>query len=155
MTKPRVPSLRPRGAVVGATVTVAAVVLAACGGQPAADRAAGKTLFTAGCGGCHTLADAGTKGSEAGPVPGPNLDDAFRGARQQGFEESSFRATVRKWIQEAQPPMPRQLVKGQDAENVAAYVASVAGKDQQESIVRPARPFPPEDTPADYDQTRG
>ena len=36
------------------------------------DAAAGKTVFaSAGCGGCHTLADAGTNGSI-----GPNLDDA-------------------------------------------------------------------------------
>ena len=34
------------------------------------DAAAGKALFTTSCGGCHTLADAGTSGNV-----GPNLDD--------------------------------------------------------------------------------
>jgi mono/diheme cytochrome c family protein len=34
------------------------------------DAAAGKTLFTTNCGGCHTLADAGTSGTI-----GPNLDE--------------------------------------------------------------------------------
>ena len=37
------------------------------GGQ--GDAAAGKTVFTSNCGGCHTLADAGTTGAV-----GPNLD---------------------------------------------------------------------------------
>jgi len=131
------------------------VALAAgCSSGVEGDAAAGKQLFTGACGGCHTLSDAGTKGSEAGPVPGPNLDDAFRAARQQGFEESTFRGVVHRWIYDAQPPMPRKLVTGQDAEDVATYVASVAGK-TPESVVYPSRPFPPEDTPADYDQTRG
>lgn len=39
---------------------------------PAGDAAAGKEIFaSAGCGSCHTLADAGTSGAV-----GPNLDDA-------------------------------------------------------------------------------
>jgi hypothetical protein len=34
---------------------------------------------------------------------------------------------VRQQIDEADPPMPRHLVTGDDARDVAAYVASVAG----------------------------
>jgi mono/diheme cytochrome c family protein len=42
------------------------------GGAPAGDAAAGKAVFdSAGCAGCHTLADAGASGAV-----GPNLDDA-------------------------------------------------------------------------------
>ena len=59
---------------------------------------------------------------------GPNLDDAFKYDRKQGFAESSIQNVVLEQIRIAEPPMPANLVTGQDAENVAAYVASVAGK---------------------------
>ena len=86
----------------------------------------GKQLFTATCGGCHTLAEAGTKGTI-----GPNLDAAYEQPRANGFKDSSFEALVREQIMLgfpfAQPtPMPANLLSGQDARDVAAYVASVA-----------------------------
>src|SRR3954451_16039105 len=93
-----------------------------------ADQSAGKQLFLNGangkasCGSCHTLADAGSLGKA-----GPNLDDAFRGSREQGFDESTFRNVVRTQIAEAEPPMPEDLLVGEDAHDVAAYVAAVAG----------------------------
>ena len=100
---------------------------AGCGGTGvpapgAADLSTGKTLFQQKCGGCHTLSDAGTSGTI-----GPNLDEAYAGSRLEGFQTSSFEALVRQQIDEADPPMPRHLVGGQDAADVAAYVASVAG----------------------------
>ena len=95
------------------------------------DATAGKTKFVAACGYCHTLADANSKGQT-----GPNLDDAFRGSREQGWNESQFRGVVREWIEIAEPPMPRDAVKGQDAEDVAAYVASVAGKNPESAVER-------------------
>src|SRR5207302_2377466 len=58
----------------------------------------GKQLFTAKCGGCHTLADAGTTGTI-----GPNLDDAFASDRQQGFSEGTIRQVVRDQIAFASP----------------------------------------------------
>ena len=58
---------------------------------------------------------------------GPNLDDAAAGDRIEGLKQSSFEALVRQQIDEADPPMPRHLVTGDDARDVAAYVASVAG----------------------------
>ncbi len=126
----------------------AAGLLAGCGGAQSAldsaDTAAGKTLFTKSCAGCHTLQDAGS----TSPI-GPDLDDAFRGAREQGFEETQFYGVVRRWIREApQPPapgsypvaMPQNLVEGADAENVAAYVAKVAGTspDSEVTVLTPA-----------------
>jgi mono/diheme cytochrome c family protein len=134
------------------------VVTAACGAggvSTSGDKARGKELFvSAGCGGCHTLADANTKGTI-----GPNLDDAFAYDREQGFKESAIQQVVAAQIRyplepiecptpESQPPpskavkkceegsevtptgtpvMPANLVKGSDVEDVAAYVASVAG----------------------------
>lgn len=113
----------------------AAFTLAACGGGQR-DLANGKKQFAA-CGGCHTLADAGTKGTI-----GPNLDDAFRGSRNHGFETSSFEGVVRYWIekpeQRTQPLMPPNLVTGKNADDVAAYVAAVAGTAEVESPARPA-----------------
>lgn len=121
-----------------------ALAAAGCGGNEP-DLANGKAKFAT-CGGCHSLADAGTKGSESGaPTAGPNLDDAFRGARESGFKDSQFEGVVHRWIKIAQPPMNRDLVTGQDARDVAAYVASVAGK-TPDSIVAPSgkKPFPDE-----------
>ena len=50
---------------------------------------AGKQLFIKACGGCHTLADAGT----AGKI-GPNLDDAFAQAREVGMTSATFTQVV-------------------------------------------------------------
>jgi mono/diheme cytochrome c family protein len=125
------------------TVRLVAIVLAAlalsaagCGGdddvtgQEGANRSNGKTLFTTGvdgkpsCGSCHTLLDAGTAGTT-----GPNLDRALGFSCSQGFEESTVYSVVLGQIDLAQGAMPADLVTGQDAVDVAAYVASVAGKD--------------------------
>jgi len=105
----------------------ALLLLAGCGTggkAPAqADLTNGQKLFTSsGCGGCHTLAAAGSQGTT-----GPNLDYAFAGSRQQGFKQSTLENVVLDQIREANPPMPKNLVKGQDAVDVSAYVASVAG----------------------------
>lgn len=89
----------------------------------------GKQLFAAGCASCHALADAGTKGTI-----GPNLDDAFAQARKDGLGENTIRAVVRGQIDfpvqqpvTGSPGMPADIYEGQDADDVAAYVASVAG----------------------------
>ena len=119
-------------------IVVAAVALSAAGcggdeevtGQEGANRSNGKTLFVSGadgnasCGSCHTLLDAGTAGTV-----GPNLDQALGYSCSQGFAESTTYSAVLGQIDLAQGAMPADLVTGQDAVDVAAYVASVAGKD--------------------------
>ena len=128
-------------------VGIASVGLAACGGSgEPADLAAGKQKFTQMCGSCHTLADAGTKG-----LIGPNMDDSWRASRQAGIRDSQFQGTIERWIREAQKPMPRDLITGQDATNVAAYIASVAGT-SAESGVFPAQTTPEVPSPARQDQ---
>lgn len=108
-------------------VLAAALAAAGCGTggieRGNADQTAGKKLFVQNCGSCHTLTDAGTQGKV-----GPDLDAAFMYDRKQGFAESTFANVVLDQIRIAEPPMPANLLKGQDAENVAAYVAAVAGK---------------------------
>ena len=109
----------------GALLCIAALALVGCGTDgltsEAADTSEGKALFREKCGGCHALDEAGTQGAQ-----GPNLDDAFRGPRDQGFDESTIREVVRHQIDFPAPPMPADLVQGEEAEAVAAYVAAVA-----------------------------
>ena len=82
------------------------------GGGP--DLTAGKELFTGTCGGCHTLADAGTAGAV-----GPNLDD-LAPDQQRVLDAIANGGT-------GSGTMPPGLFTGADAEAVAAYVSSVAG----------------------------
>jgi mono/diheme cytochrome c family protein len=129
--------LRARLVCVAGLAALAAAAVGGCGtvGRvEAGDVAAGKKLFVENCASCHTLADAGTKGTI-----GPNLDDAFVHLRSktdpgQGFDESTIRDVVRGQIAYPveEPPtggpgMPADIVTGSDADAVAAYVASVAG----------------------------
>ena len=123
-----------RGLVGACAVLIAALAATGCGSgglTGAGDAARGKELFVneGQCGSCHVLADAGTKG-----VIGPNLDDAFLQARHDGLGEATIRAVVRDQISypveepsTGSPGMPADLVTGEDADAVAAYVASVAG----------------------------
>src|SRR5206468_4870657 len=97
--------------------------LGGCGGGNE-DLAKGKQLFTQRCGSCHVLADAGTKGTI-----GPNLDDAFKQDVADGLGRSTIEGVVRKQIELPQGgQMPPNLVTGQDADDVAAYVADLVGK---------------------------
>ena len=79
------------------------------------DPAAGKAVFTgsAGCTGCHTLADAGSSGTI-----GPNLDEA----------SPSFDKVVER-VTDGKAPMPsfKDTLTEQQIQDVAAYVSSVAG----------------------------
>ena len=111
----------------GALLVLATALLAAgCGTggiSKGGDATQGKQLFLDKCGGCHTLADAGTHGTQ-----GPNLDDAFAPSLKQGIEQVTIEQVVRDQIELAVPPMPQDLVTGSNADAVAAYVASVVGK---------------------------
>jgi cbb3-type cytochrome c oxidase subunit III len=106
----------------------ALLLLAGCGTGGKAttkgDQQNGAKLFkSAGCAGCHTLAAAGSVGTI-----GPNLDDAFAADKQQGFALTTIENVVLDQIREANLPMRQNLVKGQDAVDVAAYVAAVSGQ---------------------------
>jgi plastocyanin len=95
----------------------------------------GKEQFVAKCASCHVLERAGATG-----VTGPNLDQAFQRARKDGFGETTFEGLVYAQIlnpainpqidpeTRREAVMPANLVTGEDAEDVAAYVASAAGK---------------------------
>jgi cbb3-type cytochrome c oxidase subunit III len=109
-------------------VAVAAGCDAGTGGVEASTGSVsnGKRLFQDRCARCHVLADAEAPGKPQGNI-GPNLDDAFAGVREHGIDESTIREIVADQIKYAFPPMPQNLVTGDDVGDVAAYVASVAG----------------------------
>jgi cbb3-type cytochrome c oxidase subunit III len=129
---------------------VAALGLAACGdtvgySDGSGDRIRGKELFVQGCGSCHELADAGTTGTI-----GPNLDYAFVQSRIDGLGEDTILQVVRGQIaypvttpSTGAPGMPANIFEGQDAEDVASYVASVAGLDAEGNPIDPANPPKP------------
>lgn len=125
---------RRRTVLLAVTLGSLATLLAGCGTlgytSAKADKTHGKALFSSKCGSCHTLADAGTTGTI-----GPDLDYAFKQDLAVGMTEGTIRQVVRGQIAYAvtetstgAPGMPKNLVKGEDAKDVAAYVASVAGK---------------------------
>ena len=118
---------------------VAALGLSACQVKDDGDNlVAGKAAFVQKCGSCHALARAGTTG-----VTGPNLDAAFERAITDGFGRSTIEGIVRaqidnpnidsqldprKNVEEPSAYMPANLVKGETAEDVAAYVAYAAAR---------------------------
>ena len=112
----------------GATLALASI-LAACAGTEGdnADLVNGKRLFVGEgtCGSCHALKRAGTRGTQ-----GPDLDQAFINSREKGFGDSVIEGVVHEQIRYPRrgSTMPADLVKGDDARDVAAYVAEVAGK---------------------------
>jgi uncharacterized cupredoxin-like copper-binding protein len=121
-----------RAGFAGLAVAGAALVLSACSARPKADDVnlvSGKQLFVQKCGSCHVLARAGTKGTT-----GPNLDEAFQQAIKDGMPRSDFAGAIHGQIlhPNRNGVMPAKLVTGDQAYEIAAYVAqSVAagGKD--------------------------
>jgi mono/diheme cytochrome c family protein len=104
---------------------VALVALTTGCGREDPDLVNGKEKFAAKCASCHTLARANATG-----VNGPNLDEAFGPARGAGLGQTTVEGVVLDQISGvlANSEMPADLVTGQDAKDVAAYVARVAGQ---------------------------
>src|SRR5204862_6441497 len=123
---------------------VVALLPSGCGGlaqtglarRSGSDVGHGKQLFVSKCGSCHKPADAGTRGTI-----GPDLDGALAGPRAQHFRESTTRQVVYDQIYHAAPggAMPAKIVAGADANDVAAYVASVGGPGSGRQGARRAR----------------
>jgi cytochrome c551 len=120
----------------------AALSLAACGfgeqgiavpkGSP--DRN-GAVLFATHCSGCHTLAAAGTQGTgnRSQRTQGPSLNQ-----RTETYEDALF-AIQNGGFSGA--IMPQNIVVGQEAEEVARFVARYAGEEAEESP-RPGQESP-------------
>jgi len=105
----------------------APLALTACGREETPDLVNGKTLFIGKgtCGSCHALKRAGTSGTQ-----GPDLDQAFAQARRDGMDAETVEGVVLHQIgyPRRDSIMPADLVEGDDARDVAAYVGEVAGQ---------------------------
>jgi mono/diheme cytochrome c family protein len=107
-----------------AAAAALALTLTGCELKDAGDNLVnGKELFVEKCGACHALDRAGTAGTI-----GPDLDSAFRRARVDGLGSGTIAGVVQGQILHPgrDSRMPAGLVKGEDAEDVAAYVARAA-----------------------------
>ncbi len=116
-------------------MVVLAVIAAGCGAVgrvTSGNPVAGKALFIAKCGGCHTLANAKTAGTI-----GPNLDYAFAADKGPLFRSPGTEQTIRDIVRgqiayaESDPGTGHQgmipdLLNGQQAKDVAVYVAKCA-----------------------------
>lgn len=81
-----------------------------------ADQTHGRELFSSKCATCHTLADAGAVGRV-----GPDLDVL---APTEGLILNA----INQGRARGQGQMPAQLLDGDDAKDVAKYIAEVAGR---------------------------
>lgn len=130
MRSPSTIPTRSRCLAALALAAIVAVGAAGCNKNGGADVNRGKALFTARCSTCHQLADAGAGGG----TQGPNLDAAFRAARQQGEDADTISGIVKAQVESPRPSdqnasasMPAELATGQDLNDIAAYVGAVAG----------------------------
>lgn len=121
---------RPRALLAGALGVAALAGITGCDLQENADLGKGEALFAQQCGSCHALTAAGTTADI-----GPDLDQAFAQSRADGMDSDTIEGVVQAQIANPRPAdpsntavyMPADLVTGEDAEAVAAYVGSVAG----------------------------
>jgi mono/diheme cytochrome c family protein len=127
-------------------VALASAGCGAVGRVGQGDPAHGKELFLAttskgSCASCHTLADAKSQGTI-----GPNLDDAFSSDKAQGFSEQTMADIVRGQIAYPEAPMPANIYRGQDARDVALYVAKCAGNPNCGVTAETSKPAAPTTT---------
>lgn len=88
--------MRPAVLVTTACAALVSLALNGCGTggyTSEGNQGVGKQRFIDRCGGCHTLADAGTV-----QTIGPNLDDAFAQAREAGMTSATFTQVVANQI---------------------------------------------------------
>jgi mono/diheme cytochrome c family protein len=116
-----------RNTVLSLLAAAMVLPLTACG-RDEPDLSNGKALFTERCGSCHILGRAGTQGRT-----GPDLDAAFRTALADGMNRETVEGIVHRQILHPNSKMPADIVTGDDARDVAAYVgfaAARSGEDQ-------------------------
>ncbi len=125
--------LMPRRAARRATLALSGIALltaSGCGVAQSGNVDRGQQLFTSKCATCHALKDAGSTGA----LQGPDLDAAFAQARASGMDSDTIAGVVKAQVENPRPStdnpsvsMPADLVTGGDLDDVASYVASVAG----------------------------
>jgi mono/diheme cytochrome c family protein len=94
--------------------------------EVASNLQAGQDLFVTNCGACHTLAKAGTDG-----VIGPNLDDLLAPPSASAPAPNTIKPRVLSAINNGVGGrMPKGVLSGQQADQVATFVSQVAGTGQ-------------------------
>jgi mono/diheme cytochrome c family protein len=84
----------------------------------------GKELFVTNCGACHTLAKAGTDG-----VVAPNLDDLLAPPSPTPPDPATIKPRVLSAVENGVAGrMPKGILSGAQAEEVADFVSQVAGQ---------------------------
>jgi plastocyanin len=129
--RPRSPGgaalVRARGVSTALALAVLALVADGCSvkGGDNPNLILGKQTFVAKCGVCHVLARANTKGNV-----GPSLDAAFERGLAEGEGRTALRGVVEMQIKNPNPEgaMPKDLVSGALARDVASYVEESAAK---------------------------
>jgi mono/diheme cytochrome c family protein len=92
--------------------------------EVASNLESGKELFVTNCGACHTLFKAGTDG-----VIGPDLDELLAPPSASPPDPATVKPRVLSAVNNGVGGrMPRGVVSGQQAEEVANFVAQVAGQ---------------------------
>jgi len=88
-----------------------------------ADQQEGKDLFVTNCGACHTLYKAGTDG-----IVGPNLDELLAPPSPTPPDPSTIKPRVLSAVNNGVGGrMPKGILTGPQAEQVANFVAQNAG----------------------------
>jgi mono/diheme cytochrome c family protein len=126
------PAVMRRRLAIAAALVVAGVGVVACGSQgissnvksqsPQIQR--GAQLFAQRCSGCHTLSAAGTQGTTKNVRQRERTDGPILDSRPEtvdnvlyAIRNGGFSGAI----------MPENIVVGQDAQDVAAFVAKYAG----------------------------
>ena len=124
--------------VLGPLAVLLAVGVVACGeegislsGHDPEQVQRGADLFHERCAGCHTLSYAGAQGSAIKPndkeyKDGPNFDQ-----RKEDKESVLFAIENGGF---SSGPMPQDIVVGQDAQDIAAFLAEYSGRKAPKTV---------------------
>jgi mono/diheme cytochrome c family protein len=125
----RLPVLPRLAKLAALPLCLAALALTGCGTEgvevaKSDPNYAGAELFVEHCSGCHTLSAAGTQGSASKVKTregkdGPNFD------QRKESEEDVLYAIENGGFSSG--PMPQNIVTGEDAQKIAAFIAKYSG----------------------------
>ena len=120
-----------RRPLVPLSILAASLALSACGSQGiqlAEDdpNYAGAHIFAQRCGACHTLAAAGTEGSAVSVNSREYKDGPNFNQRKESREQVLYAIRNGGY---SSSPMPQNIVVGEEAEKVAAFLEKYAGKE--------------------------
>jgi len=124
-----------RRALISILVAVPALGLGACGTEDVKvaqndPNYRGAELFHARCGACHSLDVAGTQGSATNVRTRENKDGPNFNQRKEDVQDVLYAIRNGGF---STGPMPQDILVGQDAEQVAKFVAKYSGKQADEA----------------------